>query len=183
MNLASVSQLPHKAKKGGYAVKLKCSWISHILECTQKAGRCYAYVNYLCVTPEEEVWHLVCTSRWEFRCNLPPALLAEWPGSFTCHCGNAGVEWTPKSEWADCATVGAKCGNLSGKELTRNLWWNIQPQSSQLAEPLWTDPGIKSGISVHELISTSKAKQKKRRWEVNGWTFPHIILARRKPPL
>ena len=29
-----------------------------------------------------------------FRCNLPPALLAEWPGSFTCHCGNTGVEWT-----------------------------------------------------------------------------------------
>ena len=26
-----------------------------------------------------------------FRCNLPPALLAEWPGSFTCHCGNTGV--------------------------------------------------------------------------------------------
>ena len=23
------------------------------------------------------------------------ALLAEWPGSFTCHCGNAGVERTP----------------------------------------------------------------------------------------
>ena len=21
-----------------------------------------------------------------FRCNLPPALLAEWPGSFTCYC-------------------------------------------------------------------------------------------------
>ena len=21
-------------------------------------------------------------------CNLPPALLAEWPGSFTCNCGN-----------------------------------------------------------------------------------------------
>ena len=30
-----------------------------------------------------------------FRCNLPPALLAEWPGSFTCHCGNVGVKWTP----------------------------------------------------------------------------------------
>ena len=29
-------------------------------------------------------------------CNLPPALLAEWPGSFTCHCGNTGVERTPK---------------------------------------------------------------------------------------
>ena len=27
-----------------------------------------------------------------FSCNLPPALLAEWPGSFTCYCGNTGVE-------------------------------------------------------------------------------------------
>ena len=25
-------------------------------------------------------------------CNLTPALLAEWPGSFTCYCGNTGVE-------------------------------------------------------------------------------------------
>ena len=31
---------------------------------------------------------------------------------------------------------------------------------SQLAEPLWTDPGIESGISVHKLISTSKKKKK-----------------------
>ena len=30
-----------------------------------------------------------------FRCNLPRALLAEWPGSFTCHCGNTRVERTP----------------------------------------------------------------------------------------
>ena len=29
-----------------------------------------------------------------FRFDLPPALLAEWPGSFTCHCGNTGVERT-----------------------------------------------------------------------------------------
>ena len=29
-----------------------------------------------------------------FRCNLPPALSAEWPGSFTCHCGNTGVGQT-----------------------------------------------------------------------------------------
>ena len=35
------------------------------------------------------------------------------------------------------------------------------PQSSQLAEPLWTGPGIMSGISVRELISTSKKKKKK----------------------
>ena len=24
-----------------------------------------------------------------FSCNLPPALLAEWPGSFTCYCDNS----------------------------------------------------------------------------------------------
>ena len=30
-----------------------------------------------------------------FKCNLPPVLLAERPGSFTCHCGNTGVERTP----------------------------------------------------------------------------------------
>ena len=31
-------------------------------------------------------------------------------------------------------------------------------QSSQFAEPLWTDRGLKSGISVRELISTLKQK-------------------------
>ena len=30
-----------------------------------------------------------------FRCNLLPALLAEWQGSLTCHWGNTGVERTP----------------------------------------------------------------------------------------
>ena len=37
---------------------------------------------------------------------------------------------------------------------------NTQPQSSQLAEPLWTDPGLKNGISIRELISTKKKKKK-----------------------
>ena len=63
-----------------------------------------------------------------------------------------------KSEWADYAAVQAQCGNPSGNELTFNLSGNIQPQSSQLAEPLWTGLGMKSGISVRELISTSEEK-------------------------
>ena len=33
---------------------------------------------------------------------------------------------------------------------------------SQLAELLWTDPGIKSAISVHDLISTLKKRNKKK---------------------
>ena len=36
----------------------------------------------------------------------------------------------------------------------RSLSGNIRPQSSQLAEPLLTDPGIQSVLGVHELIST-----------------------------
>ena len=59
-----------------------------------------------------------------------------------------------KSEWADYVAVQAECRNLSGDELTLNSSGNTQSQSPQLAEPLWTDPDLKSGISVPELIST-----------------------------
>ena len=63
-----------------------------------------------------------------------------------------------KSEWADYAAVQAYCGNLSGNELTHNSSGNIRPQSSQLAETLWTNPGLRSEISVHDIISTLKKK-------------------------
>ena len=53
-----------------------------------------------------------------------------------------------KSEWADYVAVQAECRNLSGDELTLNSSGNTRSQSSQLAEPLWTDSGLKSGISV-----------------------------------
>ena len=65
-----------------------------------------------------------------------------------------------KSEWADYAAVQAECGNLSGNELTHNSSGNIRSQSSQLAKPLWTDPGLQSGISLRVLISTLKKKKK-----------------------
>ena len=59
-----------------------------------------------------------------------------------------------KSEWADFTTVQVWYENLSENQLTRNSSGNTRPQSSQLTEPLWTDPGLKSEISVRELIST-----------------------------
>ena len=63
-------------------------------------------------------------------------------------------------------------GNSSG-----NTW----PQTPQLAEPLWTDPGVKSGISVRKLISTLK---KKRALAGNEWSkiLPQSLHARKKPP-
>ena len=39
-------------------------------------------------------------------------------------------------------------------ELTRNSSRNARPHSSKLAEPLSTDPGLKSEITLRELIST-----------------------------
>ena len=43
-----------------------------------------------------------------------------------------------------------------GNDLTRSSSENSRPQLSQLAEPLWTDPDLKSKIGVRELISTEK---------------------------
>ena len=45
-------------------------------------------------------------------------------------------------------------GTYHENELTCNLSGNDCPQSPQLAEPLWTDPGQKNGIGACELIST-----------------------------
>ena len=54
-------------------------------------------------------------------------------------------------------------GTYQGNEPTRNSSRSTRPQSSELAEPLRTDPGQESGICVRELISTSKKKKKKRK--------------------
>ena len=75
---------------------------------------------------------------------------------------------------------------LSGNELLCNLSGNLRPQSFQIREPLWTDPSLKSEISVLELISTlkkKKKKKKKRRWRMNGRTFPRNPLKRESPKI
>ena len=67
--------------------------------------------------------------------------------------------------------------------LTRNLSGDLRPQSSQVAEPLWIDPGIKSAISVRELISTSKKKEEKAQ-AGDEWSniFPKSSQVRKKLP-
>ena len=71
---------------------------------------------------------------------------------------NSVVSRPSESDWADYAAVQALCGNLSGNKLTCNSSENTRSQSSQLAKPLWTDSGLKSGITVCTLISTKKKK-------------------------
>ena len=64
-------------------------------------------------------------------------------------------------------------GTYQGNEPTRNSSGNTRPQSSQLAEPLWTDPGLKKGgwrwnwcarADIYFFL--------KCRWGLNGGTFP-----------
>ena len=49
-----------------------------------------------------------------------------------------------------------RVGTYQGNELTRNSSESAPLSSSQLAELLWTDPGRKSGLGVHELIATER---------------------------
>ena len=86
-----------------------------------------------------------------------------------------------ESEWADYAAVQAECGNLSRNELTSNSSGNTRSQLSQLAEPLWTDPGLKKGISLCELISTLK-KRKVQAGNKLLNIFQKSSHARKKPP-
>ena len=65
-----------------------------------------------------------------YRCNLPPAFLVEWPGSFMCHCSNTGMERTPNKESAHKVD--------SGEE---------------------NSPTASAGIWTHNLLITSLALQ------------------------
>ena len=119
--------------------------------------------------------------RWPFHPRVT-AVARKRPWSF---CRKCRWQFTPKhaytfdpakSGWAHYAVVQAEYGNLSGNELTRNSSGYTQSQSSQLAEPLWTKSGLKSGISLSELISTFKKKGKKKKKKAQaGNEFSNIL--------
>ena len=68
----------------------------------------------------------------------------------------------------------------SSCNLSRNIWL----QSSQLTEPLWTDPGLKSGIGVCMLISTENNNNNKNAQVGNEclYILPKSSQVRKKPP-
>ena len=57
----------------------------------------------------------------------------------------------PRSNCAEYATVKAECANVSDNDITLNTSGNTPSQTSDLAENMWTDPGL---ISVRVLIFT-----------------------------
>ena len=70
------------------------------------------------------------------RCDLPPALLTEWQGSFMCHCGNTRVEQTPNKSPHTKLTQKRKIlpSLLPGFELTtfQSQVWSSTNKLSQL---------------------------------------------------
>ena len=85
-----------------------------------------------------------------FRCNLPHALLAEWPGFFTCHCGNTGVKWTPnKSQPAEKVNF--------GKEISP-----ATPAGIRTRNRLITSPSLYSLTIPTSLISRIKISWRKK---------------------
>ena len=66
--------------------------VSHETATVSAQILCTPYNHVPCHFMQSHIRNGVCV----FRCNLPSALLAEWPGSFTCYCGNTEVELIPK---------------------------------------------------------------------------------------
>ena len=97
------------------------------------------------------LWEIstLCGHLW--KVNLPRAMTSCicWVNHHA-HFGSKFADICKICMWGWLCCVGAYQGN----ELTRNSLGNAHPQFSQLTEPLWTDHGLKSRISVCELIST-----------------------------
>ena len=66
-------------------------------------------------------------------------------------CGTSNLTQRSRSGLTKLSKHGV--GTCQRNELTRYLFGDIRPQSSQLAEPLWSDPGVKSESGSHGLIS------------------------------
>ena len=99
-----------------------------------------------------------------FRCNLPPALLAESPGPFTCHYGNTGVEPTPNNSQYTKLTPEEKILPLllPGFELT--TFRSRVPRSYQRAIAA---PGQSTGRNMKKVLAKALNQTKSRTNQTN----------------
>ena len=82
-------------------------------------------------------------------CNLPPALLAEWLGSFTCYCSNTGAERIQNKSWHRKFTP--------EKKNPTTYWIRNKSQRSKLTPekkitPLLTPACIQSTITLAKIL-------------------------------
>ena len=127
-----------------------------------------------------------------FSCNLPPALLAEWPGSFTCYCGNTGVERIPTlelfhsfSHWTSFTDVSLikpeDSINPSFKAILYSVvmgqqcWgWKLHPSADELGQYLFNFFFFFfrheiTWIAVHVRLDFSPCSHRLRYGGCGGW--------------
>ena len=93
-----------------------------------------------------------------FSCNLPPALLVEWPGYFTCYCGNTGVERIPKRRVSTESWPSAEKKILPPQGFEPTTFWSRVRRSNHWAIP--APPSIasfKSALKPHLFSSALNA--------------------------
>ena len=118
-----------------------------------------------CFSPES----ILCADSCSVSVPPPFPLLLQWhikdPGHSAKSAGgrfhlNTHTPLTQRCRSELTVSSRHSVGTYQGKELTRNSSGNALVQPSQLAESLWTDPGLKSGTGRRELISTLKQTNK-----------------------
>ena len=82
-----------------------------------------------------------------FRCNLPSALLAEWLGSFTCHWGNTGGEWTLTKSQLTKLNYGEENSPAAPAGIRTTTYWSRVWRSTDKLSQL---PGIACWQSVSQ---------------------------------
>ena len=123
-----------------------------------------------------------------FSCNLPPALLAEWLGSFTCHFGSRGVEWTPSKSQHAKLPLEKKIFSplLLGFELTTFQSWVRRSNQQAAAAPDYKScPNI--GILSMQTLSEYRGSRVSLlfilcgilsvHWPAMTWHFHLVILS------
>ena len=90
-----------------------------------------------------------------YSMSIPPCITTEDPSHSAKSAGTRShlkkKKHTPLTQQrrSGLSMLSRHCvGTYEGNKLTCNSSGKTQPHPSQLAEPLWTDPGLKSGIGV-----------------------------------
>ena len=117
----------------------------------------YSQVPILCLDSGivSPLWFCWFKGVCMFKRNLPPALLTEWPGSFTCHWGNTRMELTPNKSEHTNLTLEKKILLLllPGFKLT-TFWSRAQHSTNKLSHARKQLHYAKSHHALGELPSS-----------------------------
>ena len=113
-----------------------------------------------------------------FSCNLPPALLAEWPGFFTCYCGNTGVERILKIRVSTESRPWRRKFSRRSSRDSNPIPFNHK--SGALTTELSPPPSL-NGLEANKVNSVTKLHGLRRKAEfcfigASGWELAAAVL-------